>query len=71
METIYISLLNEGTSTWRPIEALKLEEGLYLIPLDSEAPEDEEWEFRAGTKVKCKNHTFSDGKIGLIAYATT
>lgn len=69
METIYISLLNEGTSTWRSVEALELGEGTFAIPADTEEPEDEEWEFKPGTNVKCKKHTFSGGKIGLIAYA--
>ena len=69
METIYISLLDEGTSTWRPVEALKLGEGIFVISTDTEEPEDEEWEFKPGTKVKCKKHTFSGGEMGLIAYA--
>ena len=68
MKTIYISLLNEGISTWRPVEALKLEENIYLIPAKTEVCESEEWEFKPGEKVKCKNHTFSNGEMGLIAY---
>jgi len=69
METIYIALANEGTPVWRPIEAKKLEENLYEIPIDVVVPKDEEWEFKPGTKVKCKEKAFSDGKIGLVAYA--
>ena len=68
MNTIYISLLNEGVSTWRPVEALKLEENIYLIPAKTEVCETEEWEFKPGEKVKCKNHTFSNGEMHLIAY---
>lgn len=68
METIYISLINEGSSTWRPVQAIKLEENLFEIPASTETAEDEEWEFKPGTKVKCKEHTFTDGQAGLIAY---
>ena len=68
METIYILLLNEGTPTWRPVEAIEIEEGIYEIPKEIEVSSDEEWEFKPGTKVKCKNHTFSGGETGLIAY---
>ncbi|MFP5237117.1 MAG: hypothetical protein ACLGSD_14545 [Acidobacteriota bacterium] len=49
VETIYIALLNEGTSVWRPIEAERLADGTYLIlgPM----PEDEEWEFKPRERV--------------------
>ena len=69
MKTIYISLLNEGVSTWRPVEVLELEENIYLIPAETEVCESEEWEFKPGEKVKCKNHTFSNGEMRLIAFA--
>ncbi len=69
IRTIYISLLNEGTSVWRPVQVIELEYNLFQIPENTEVPEDEEWEFNPGTKVKCKEHTFTDGQTELIAYA--
>ena len=50
------------------MQAIKLEENLFEIPASTETAEDEEWEFKPGTKVKCKEHTFTDGQAGLIAY---
>lgn len=68
MKRIYISLLNEGSTTWKPVQAIELEENLFEIPANTEVPEDEEWEYKPGTKVKCKEHSFTDGQAGLIAY---
>ena len=46
---IYMPLLNEGTSVWRPVEAEPLGRRLYRVI--AEAPDDEEWEFPTGTVV--------------------
>ncbi len=69
MKTIYVSLLNEGTSVWRPVQVIELESGLFEIPENTKVPQDEKWEFNPGTRVKCKEHKFTDGQAGLIAYA--
>ena len=68
MVTIYISLMNEGTSCWRPIQAIEIGENTFEIPLDIVVPEDEEWEFKPGARVKCRDKQFQDGTTGLIAY---
>lgn len=52
---IYIYLLEEGTDTIRPTQALDLGDGTYkLLPTENYDPEDEIWEFLPGTIVRCK-----------------
>jgi hypothetical protein len=64
-ETIYVPLVNEGTTVWRPVEAEQSADGTFRIL--SEMPEDEEWGFRSGAKVVVREHVFSDGTRGLVA----
>ena len=47
--TIYMPLLNEGTSVWRPVSALLLGEGRFRVT--GAPPDDEEWAFSPGVTV--------------------
>jgi hypothetical protein len=52
---IYVQLLEEGTPTARPTQALDLGNGLYkVLPTPKYNPENEIWEFPPGSVVKCK-----------------
>lgn len=62
---IYVALLNEGTACWRPVLASPISDDLFQI-VDPQ-PEDEEWEFKTGQIVRCKQGTFQDGS-GLVAF---
>jgi hypothetical protein len=62
---IYVELLNEGTSCWRPVEADALGDGRFRIV--SPQNDDEEWQFHSGDIVECRQHQFQDG-AGLVAY---
>ena len=62
-ETIYIPLLNEGTTVWRPVAAEPLPDGTFRIV--AEMPDDEEWAFKPGEVVAVTLHTISDGTTGL------
>jgi len=63
-ETIYIKLLEEGTTVYRPVNALKLKDGIFKI-LDK--PEtDEVWEFQFNAIVRCIEKKLS-GDFCLIA----
>jgi hypothetical protein len=64
-ETIYVALVNEGTTAWRPVEAEQSADGTFCIL--SETPEEEEWAFKSGQKVVVKHHVFADGTRGLVA----
>lgn len=65
MTLIYIGLLDEGTNVWRPVRAELRGEGVFRIA--DEQPEGERWEFPPGALVRCVEHRFSDGSLGLVA----
>lgn len=66
-ETIYIELLNEGTSVWRPTSALRVGPHTYVVlPTPDYDPEDEEWRFPPGSVVVGQRQTKSGGDI-LVA----
>lgn len=67
--SIYVALLEEGTTCWRPVKAVQVGEGVYQI-LEQPIPDDELWEFHPGEVVRCELHDFSEGQ-GLRAYART
>jgi hypothetical protein len=66
-ETIFVYLLNEGSSAWRPVEAERLGADLFRIVSKNVDPESEEWEFPEGAVVRCVRRNFSGGEVGLVA----
>ena len=66
--TVYVALLNEGTSVWSPVLAQQQTDGTYLLL--GPVPEGEKWEFNPGEKVLCKNKTFSGGEQRLVAFSS-
>jgi len=65
--TIYIPLLNEGTSVVRPTQGVKLGENAYkVLPAQAYDPHDEEWQFPSGSNVTCASETRTGQEI-LIA----
>lgn len=74
-ETIYIPLLDEGTTVSRPTEGEPLGNGVYrVLPTSNYDPEDEVWQFTPGSIVVCKLVTSSSGSPFLKAdhlYTTT
>jgi hypothetical protein len=66
--TIYIPLLNEGTSVVRPTQAVQLGENLFrVLPTRDDDPNDEEWKFPPGSVVECVLETRS-GREVLVAW---
>jgi hypothetical protein len=63
---IYVELLEEGTSCWRPVEAEYLGNELYRIV--GKKPEGEIWAFSIGDVVKCKLKAFKEGSPELVAH---
>jgi len=52
---IYVQLLEEGTPTARPTQAIPLGNGRYkILPTPNYDPEDEIWEFLPGEIVRCE-----------------
>ena len=65
--TIYVPLLNEGTDTWRPVAAERLNRETFRVigPM----PDDEEWAFPPGSVVTVAAQVFADGSSGTVAVA--
>ena len=63
--TIYVELLDEGTSCWRPVEASNLANGRFQIT--GLQPDAENWQFKSGDIVECELKHFQNG-FGLVAY---
>ncbi len=67
VRTVYIPLLNEGTSVVRPTQAIRLGENVYrILPTSDYDPDDEEWEFPPETSVECDLETRSGQEV-LVA----
>jgi len=69
-KTIYVRLLNEGTTVFRPVTALNLGSDVYLISdVDANMFEDEILEFKPGTRVIVQERIL-EGKKTLMAVAS-
>jgi hypothetical protein len=65
MTEIYVALLDEGTSVWRPVKATALAGDLYKIG-PTKPPSGEVWEFGPGATVRCERRNLS-GQPALVA----
>ncbi|MDP9222373.1 MAG: hypothetical protein M3P18_00675 [Actinomycetota bacterium] len=64
--TIYVELLNEGVTVFRPVEAMPEGDGSYRLP--NEAPTDEHWRFEPGSRVICESQDIEHGgELQLVA----
>ncbi len=63
---IYVELLDEGTTVWRPVEAVHIDGDRYRILTEPIA--EEIWAFQTGEIVRCRPKRFSDGAEVLVAY---
>ena len=60
-------LVDEGTHCWRPVHADRVSNDIYEITVDVE-PGDEHWLFPPRSRVRCREHAFVDGQVGLVAF---
>lgn len=68
-ETIYIRLLNEGTTVYRPVPASQITSNIYILNgADIYDPEVEEWEFVPGSRVIVEKRQLEKGEV-LVAVA--
>ncbi len=64
---IYIPLLNEGTTVYRPVPSIPLGTDTFRVGrLPEGVADDEEWEFPPGSIVRCEP-TQSQGEDVLVA----
>lgn len=66
LSTIYVALLDEGTSVWRPVKAQRIGEDMYRIVSENLDPDDEHWQFPPGTVMRCEVRRLSGGE-SLVA----
>jgi hypothetical protein len=67
MQTIYVQLVDEGTSVYRPTEAERGGENIFkLMPTPDYDPEIEKWEYPPGSIVEC-NWQHLNGESVLVA----
>jgi len=62
---VYVALLNEGTSVWRPVEGVPCGPNQFIICGD--VPKDEEWQFIPGQRVRCERREFQGQVEALVA----
>jgi len=68
-ETVYVRLLDEGTSTSRPTQAEQVgTDSFRLLATPNYDPENEHWEFLPGSIVRCETRE-RDGERYLLAVA--
>jgi len=66
-KTVYIQLLGEGTIVYRPVPAIKINENIHLLKGEEIFdPDDEEWGFLPGTKVRVEQKELGGEKV-LVA----
>lgn len=66
-ESIYIQLLGEGTTVYRPVPAIRLSDTEYKVKgHDIYDPDDEEWEFLPGSIVRVETRIL-EGKESKVA----
>ncbi len=64
---IYVRLIGEGTTVFRPTQGVPLGEGHYkLLPANDYDPDDETWEFLPGSVV-CGEMRQLDGDVVMVA----
>lgn len=71
-ETVYVELLDEGVTVWRPAEAEVLGHDRYRIT----APADynsvlETWAFAPGSVVRCEQLDLGDGPVPVAVEAVS
>ena len=65
LTNVYVALLNEGTSVWRPVQAMP--SGANHSVICGNVPQDEEWQFVPGQRVRCEHREFQGQGEALVA----
>lgn len=70
-ETIYVKLVDESVSVWRPVLAQKIQNEVYKIlpPPANEIPKDEKWEFNPGSLVEVREKLMDDHFVKVAVSA--
>jgi len=63
--TIYVPLLGEDVFVSRPVKAIQVGEFKFEICACSTIPQDEDWEFQPGERVRCEMRRNGEGHYWL------
>jgi hypothetical protein len=64
-QIIYVELLDEGATVYRPFEATRDEDGAFRVP--DRASEGESWRFDPGSRVVCELRAIGGAEPSLVA----
>jgi hypothetical protein len=64
-QTIYVELLDEGVTVYRPVEATPDGDGAFRLP--ATAPAGERWRFEPGSRVVCERQSIGGEELELVA----
>jgi hypothetical protein len=64
-QTIYVELLDEDVTVYRPVEATPDRDGTFRLP--ATAPADERWRFEPGSRVVCERQDIGSEEPQLVA----
>ncbi len=65
-QTIYVELLDEGVTVYRPVEAMPDRDGSFRLP-ESAPPKGEVWPFAPGSRVVCELQDIGGAEPSLVA----
>jgi hypothetical protein len=68
---IYVALLDEGVTVWRPVQAERLSDNTYRILSQPYDRSIEAWQCEPGDVVSCEMVESSDGRILAATKKTT
>lgn len=66
-KTIYMPLVGEGTDCWRPVRAAQIDGDVFEVV--DKIPENESWAFAPFSRVRCRDKSFANGRVGLVVFA--
>ncbi len=66
-EIIYMPLLNEGIPVWKPVEAFKLDENIFIVLDNNHDPSIETWQFPPPSKVFCTQQELSGEYVNVAS----
>jgi hypothetical protein len=66
-KTIYMPLMGEGTTCWRPVSAVQVAADIFEVV--DQIGAGESWAFAPPSRVRCRQHVFTHGGSGLVVCA--
>ena len=62
---VYVELLDEGTTVWRPTTAYRLDEKILILSNENYHAETETWAVSPGSLITIEQKQLADGPVGV------